>query len=189
MMTEQLCEYGCGKKATYRFKNGKWCCEKILNRCPNRKKSYSKVMTVLSRNCIHEPAPLNESELNTYLCYYGCGNYAKFKYGNGHYCCSESTSACQALIKRRVKSNKGYRHSEETLKKMSQSQKGKPAWNKGKTGIFSEEALKKISEASKKRVPWNKGKKGCYTLSKETRKKISDTLKYKNLKNKGNKDD
>ncbi len=29
-----LCEYGCGQKATYQFKNGKWCCSKSHNKCP-----------------------------------------------------------------------------------------------------------------------------------------------------------
>jgi len=54
--------------------------------------------------------------------------------------------------------------------------KGKPAWNKGKTGIYTPEQLKKMSEQGKKRIgvgpigaiginnpqfgknPWNKGK-------------------------------
>ena len=30
----QLCEYGCGQEATYQFKNGKWCCSKRHNLCP-----------------------------------------------------------------------------------------------------------------------------------------------------------
>ena len=50
----------------------------------------------------------------------------------------------------------------ETGRKISKSNKGKIAWNKGKTGIYSEETLKKIGDASK-------GRK----LSKEHKKKIS----------------
>ena len=50
----------------------------------------------------------------------------------------------------------------ETGKKISKANKGKKAWNKGKTGIYSEETLKKIGDASK-------GRK----LSKEHKKKIS----------------
>ena len=50
----------------------------------------------------------------------------------------------------------------ETGRKISKSNKGKIAWNKGKTGIYSEETLKKIGDASR-------GKK----LSKEHKKKIS----------------
>ena len=29
----QLCEYGCGQKATHQFKNGKWCCSKYSSQC------------------------------------------------------------------------------------------------------------------------------------------------------------
>ena len=34
----QLCDYGCGQEAKYQFKNGKWCCSKSFNSCPNMKK-------------------------------------------------------------------------------------------------------------------------------------------------------
>ena len=34
-----MCYYGCGKKATYQFKNGKWCCSNSHNKCPELKKS------------------------------------------------------------------------------------------------------------------------------------------------------
>jgi len=30
----KLCDYGCGQKATYQFKNGKWCCSKRHTSCP-----------------------------------------------------------------------------------------------------------------------------------------------------------
>ena len=35
---------------------------------------------------------------------------------------------------------------------MSLSKKGKPAWNKGKTGIYTEETLQKIRDARAKQV-------------------------------------
>jgi len=31
---DNICFYGCGQKATYHFKNGKWCCSKNYRRCP-----------------------------------------------------------------------------------------------------------------------------------------------------------
>ena len=66
---------------------------------------------------------------------------------------------------------------------MSESHKDKPAWNKGKHGIYSEDTIRKISEAMKGhahlngqhhsedtrikmseshkgRIPWKKSKKG-----------------------------
>lgn len=30
----KICDYGCGQLAKYQFKNGKWCCNKIVNSCP-----------------------------------------------------------------------------------------------------------------------------------------------------------
>lgn len=31
-----ICDYGCGQEATFQFKNGKWCCHKSFNACPER---------------------------------------------------------------------------------------------------------------------------------------------------------
>jgi len=33
-----LCDYGCGQEAKYQFKNGKWCCSKSHQSCPNIRK-------------------------------------------------------------------------------------------------------------------------------------------------------
>jgi hypothetical protein len=48
--------------------------------------------------------------------------------------------------------------SEETKRKISNSSKGRVAWNKGKKGIFSKEALRKIGLATLSRPNGNKGK-------------------------------
>lgn len=66
----------------------------------------------------------------------------------------------------------GKKHSEETLKKISENRKGKPAWNKGKhlseewrekisaaKQHISDETRRKMSESHKGKTPWNKGKK------------------------------
>ena len=75
--------------------------------------------------------------------------------------------------------------SEETRRKISESKKGRHAWNKGKHGIYSKETRRKISEAIKdkyrsvedcrKMSEAKKGKK----LSEETKKKIAEALKGK----------
>lgn len=65
--------------------------------------------------------------------------------------------------------------SEEFKEKMSEANKGRIPWNKGKHGIYSEETLKKRSESLK-------GKPGYWTnkhLSEETKKKLSKSLKGK----------
>jgi 5-methylcytosine-specific restriction endonuclease McrA len=68
--------------------------------------------------------------------------------------------------------------------------KGRIPWNKGKTGIYSEETLRKIGESGKGRICWQKGKhvrdetkeklRKYFTgtkLSEETKRKISEALK------------
>lgn len=47
----------------------------------------------------------------------------------------------------------------EVSKKVSNSLKGRPTWNKGKTGIYSDETIQKMSESKKGKEAWNKGKK------------------------------
>ena len=79
--------------------------------------------------------------------------------------------------------SKGFIMPEEQKKKISQSNKGKTPWNKGKHGIFSEESRKRISnrfkgkplseEHKKKISEANKGK----TFSIEARKKMSESRK------------
>ena len=87
---------------------------------------------------------------------------------------------------------RGFSHpvSEEAKQKISKANKGKTAWNKGKTGIYSEETKRKIgtrdhslcwteemkkrqSEKLKGRPSPNKGK----IMSEEEKKKISESVK------------
>ena len=43
----KLCDYGCGNEAKFLFKNGKWCCEKIITKCIEvRRKNGSKKIGV-----------------------------------------------------------------------------------------------------------------------------------------------
>lgn len=63
--------------------------------------------------------------------------------------------------------------SEETKRKIGESNKGKLGPNKGKTPSL--ETRRKISEANKGRIPWNKG----IPRSEETKQKISNTEKGK----------
>ena len=46
--------------------------------------------------------------------------------------------------------SKGLKRSAETKRKLSLAKKGKPTWNKGKTGIYSEEVRNRISNTLKK---------------------------------------
>ena len=44
MNSEKLCDYGCGRKAIHQFKNGKWCCSKIRQQCPELTLKHSNRM-------------------------------------------------------------------------------------------------------------------------------------------------
>jgi len=84
------------------------------------------------------------------------------------------SEATKKKIGRKGKLNKNYgkRLSEKTKRKISEARKGKPAWNKNKTGIYSEEARRRMSEAHKGQKAWSRG------LTKETDgrvRKISET--------------
>ncbi len=65
-------------------------------------------------------------------------------------------------------SNRGKKRSDETRRKMSESQMGNQnslgatSWIKGKTKE-TDERVRRKSEAAKGRIPWNKGKTGVYT--------------------------
>lgn len=37
----KLCDYGCGQEAHFQLKNGKWCCSKHWNSCPQLRKKNS----------------------------------------------------------------------------------------------------------------------------------------------------
>ena len=70
----------------------------------------------------------------------------------------------------------GFRHSEETRKKISETNKGKTPWNKGKINVYSEETRKKMSESKKGENHPMYGK----THSEETKKKMSEAQKGEN---------
>lgn len=70
--------------------------------------------------------------------------------------------------------------SEISRKKMSESKKGKPSWNKGKTGIYSKETIDKFKHAPKSNQYIKAKQNGItLTISEETRKKISEAFKGK----------
>lgn len=43
LVMSKLCDYGCGNVAKYKFKNGKHCCSKLNQHCPQRKKEQSEL--------------------------------------------------------------------------------------------------------------------------------------------------
>jgi len=79
--TTELCSYGCGKIARFKFKNEKLCCHNNINKCSKNRKKIS-----ISKKLF----PIKTIE----LCSYDCGQMAKFKLKNGKLCCSNHLSKC-----------------------------------------------------------------------------------------------
>ena len=80
---------------------------------------------------------------------------------------------------KRTEALKGRKLSEETKRKISESHKGKPAWNKGLKA--SDETRRKMSESHKGKPVWNRG----IPHSEETRRKMSEALRGRKVWNKG----
>lgn len=96
---KKFCDYGCGKEAKYKFKNGKVCCSKSVNQCPSKKERSAK-SGIGKKHSLAKPVKTRE------LCSFGCNQIAKFKYSNGKYCCSDDWHRCpnkRNEIKKRVK--------------------------------------------------------------------------------------
>lgn len=89
-----VCNYGCGKKAKFRFTNGKVCCSTIHTKCDANKKHLSEKNSGKSNTGI-----LFENNDNL-ICDFGCGQVAKYKFKNGKYCCSEMINSCDSVRKR-----------------------------------------------------------------------------------------
>lgn len=48
--------------------------------------------------------------------------------------------------------------------KAAEVHRGVPAWNSGKTGVYSEETIEKMRNGNLGQTPWNKGKQGCFSI-------------------------
>jgi len=70
---------------------------------------------------------------------------------------------------------KGKKHKQSTKDKISQSNKGKTAWNKGKTNIYNSKILQEWSKKRKGVKPWNKGIK-CPQISNSVKGQIRESI-------------
>jgi len=109
-----LCDYGCGEKAIYQFKNGKWCCSIIWQKCDGFRNKIKEL--VVGKN---NP------------------NYGK----NHSY---EAKQKMSKKATGRVAWNKGISVNNKTKEVISEKLKGRIPWNKGKKNIYTELTLKKM---------------------------------------------
>lgn len=91
--TTKICDYGCGKVAKYKFKNGKYCCENDYRKCKGfiDKKVFKEKIN---------PLAISIENNSNIICEYGCEELARYKFKNGKYCCSESVTKCPTVSRK-----------------------------------------------------------------------------------------
>jgi len=137
----KLCDYGCGKEAKYQFKNGKWCCEKNVNKCSEvRKKFKGKNHSEIVRK------KMSESHKG-----HSCSEETRIKISNALRGCVKSKETRRKLSESHI----GYKCSEKTIEKMRESSKKEN---------LSKETRRKLSES-------HKGHKGLRLTIKQIKKR------------------
>lgn len=92
-----LCDYGCGQEAKYINRSKKHCCEKDFKKCPNFAIHHGNIIRKAKQKYTKE-------YFGDELCYRGCGNQAKYMYGNGKVGCSKNVSGCPSVNAKKIKS-------------------------------------------------------------------------------------
>ena len=120
-----ICEYGCGQKAHYQFKNGKWCCSEKYQSCSKLRiknsksnKGRSKPISNKTKNKIRDLAIIRYKnkefknkfknslkdrkikkvriEVSNIKCSYGCNEFARYYFPTvKKWCCSSHYLKCK----------------------------------------------------------------------------------------------
>ena len=99
--TDLICEYGCGKKANFRFTNGRVCCSDIHTKCESFRKHSSE------RNFGKANTGIPFDNIDKLLCQFGCGQLAKYKFKHNKLCCEKYVNSCKSVKGRMSKSMSG----------------------------------------------------------------------------------
>lgn len=87
------CDYCKIREGKYKFKNGKWCCEKYSSRCPElKKKIIENVSKNRQRRYLIRKIENNDGII---LCEY-CKQPAYYQFKNRKYCCEDVRMKCPA---------------------------------------------------------------------------------------------
>jgi len=127
-----ICDYGCGKEAKHQFKNGKWCCSKNYQLCPNKRR-------IGNKNPFYKKLHSKETK-------------DKISIKNKGQMRSDETR------KNMRNSALGRKLSQEIKDKISKSsigkQKGRIPWNKGLKGIYSNDTIKQMKKNKKLKISY-----------------------------------
>jgi hypothetical protein len=100
LFENKLCDYGCGHPAKFKFKHGKYCCSDNFKKCPVEKEKNSVLRIGMIYSARTEYKPIVNPENN--LCDYGCGQIAKYQFGNGKYCCQDYPGKCVGHVGKKM---------------------------------------------------------------------------------------
>ncbi len=158
-----ICKYGCGQKATYQFKNGKWCCEDHMSKCPEerRKKSERCKGRKRSKETIEKVRQKNLGQKRS----------------------KETCRKISESLKGKTTWNKGIPHSNETKQKISIANSGKIASNETREKISKIHKGKILTNDHKRKISEAHTGKKREEFSKEWRDKLSKANKGKKLSN------
>jgi len=89
--TQYYCNY-CGRSAFYQFNNGKWCCEKVVSKCPAQRKKNSLKKTGMKRpdmvgenNHSFNKERAKRKAKDPPFCSCGCKNKTRWNKAKGDY--------------------------------------------------------------------------------------------------------
>jgi hypothetical protein len=110
------------------------------------------------------------------ICSYGCGKESKFFFKSGRGCCEPSPNSCEGKKSKDSAKKKGtFKGTPYWLLPEDRRTRAKIPWNKGKVGVYSEETIKKISNSLRGRT--DIGRASNNEKEVERKKKISETMK------------
>lgn len=124
--SDLLCQYGCGQKAKFILKNGKYCCSECFNKCPQIRQKNSKSIKkcheqgkILTRSTISklkQNIPWNKGKILKPKTYHPgkcevCGKDHDGTYGSGRFC----SQSCANKIGINIRKNK---HKSDTISKI-----------------------------------------------------------------------
>jgi len=134
----KICNYGCGQKAKYQFKNSKWCCSKSFNSCP--------AMKLKNKESNKGRKPWNDGLKNCFT-NETIQHMSNFRKGEKHWNYGKKWS--EEVKKKIGKGNKGKVITEEQRIKQSVAMKGSKNPMFGVKRIFSKEEIEKQSKGRK----------------------------------------
>ncbi len=158
--TEELCSFGCGQKASYKYQNGSYCCSYDWHKCPGKHEQISKQSSLIwsdldrrrrlseiqkEKDLVAVAIPVLEDNK---VCQ-DCGQKANFWFKtNNRYCCSDRIERCPA-VKDEIRQRMLIQWEKEEFRELMKSSQ-----------IYDEQRSINISISQKEWFVKNPGKEG-----------------------------